>query len=463
MEWALLAIGLVLGGAVGWLWASARSAQCGSAAQLDAEGRVKAAESTAHELRSQVTSLQQASAQQLETIRTESELKAAAEARWKEAQANLEDQKKLLDEARQKLADTFNALASDALKSNNQAFITLARSTFETIQAQAKGDLETRNKAVEGLVNPLRESLNRYEKQILDMEKTRQSAYGALDEQLRTLASANQLLQKETSTLSNALKAPLKVRGRWGELTLRRVAELAGMSQYCDFTEQETIATESGRQRPDMIVNLPGNRRIAVDAKVPLQGFMDSVDPERSDDEKRSALERHGKLVRGHMNQLADRRYWEQVGSELQLVVLFLPWESFLSAALEQDGPLIEDGMQKNVMFATPTTLIALLRSAAYLWQQEKVAQNAKRVSDLGKEVHDRIKSFMGHFQVLGSSIGRAVDSYNRAVGSLESRVLPSARKFKELGAATGEEIIEVEPVDDAPRALSAPEREPSD
>lgn len=463
MEWALLAVGLLLGGVVGWLWASSQAAQRGVATQLDAEGRIKAAESTTQELRAQVTSLQQSSAQLQERVRTESELKAAAEARLQEAQANLEEQKKLLDDARQKLADTFNALASDALKSNNQAFIALARSTFETIQAQSKGELETRQKAVEGLVAPLRESLERYEKQIHDMEKTRQSAYGALDEQLRNLATANQILQKETSTLSNALKAPLKVRGRWGELTLRRVAELAGMSQYCDFTEQETIATESGRQRPDMIVNLPGNRRIAVDAKVPLQAFMDAVDPERSDDEKRNALERHGKLVRGHMNQLAARSYWEQVGPELQLVVLFLPGESFLSAALEQDGPLIEDGMQKNVVFATPTTLIALLRSAAYLWQQEKVAQNAKRVSDLGREVHDRLRSFLGHFQSLGSSIGRAVDSYNKAVGSLESRVLPSARKFKELGAATGEEIMEVEPVDETPRALSAPEKESSE
>jgi len=256
------------------------------------------------------------------------------------------------------------------------------------------------------------------------------------------------------------LSSPLKARGRWGELTLRRVVELAGMSEHCDFTEQETITTDTGRQRPDMIVNLPGNRRIAVDAKVPLQAFLDAVNPERSEEDRAKALGMHGELVRGHMNQLAERKYWEQVGPELELVVLFLPGESFFSAALEQDRQLIDDGMQKKVVLATPTTLIALLRSAAYLWQQEKIAQNAKQISELGRELYDRLKTFLGHFQNLGSSIERAVESYNKAVGSMEGRVLVSARKFKELGAATGEEIPELAPVDEAPRMLAAPEKE---
>ena len=323
-----------------------------------------------------------------------------------------------------------------------------------------KGDLETRQKAIDGLIGPLKESLGRYEHQILEMEKARQKAYGTLDEQLRTLAQANERLEEETKHLASALSSPLKARGRWGELTLRRVVELAGMSEHCDFTEQETITTESGRQRPDMIVNLPGNRRIAVDAKVPLQAFLDAVDPEKSEKERAEALETHGELVRGHMNQLAERKYWEQVGPELELVVLFLPGESFFSAAMEQDRQLIDDGMQKKVVLATPTTLIALLRSAAYLWQQEKITQNAKQISDLGRELYDRLKTFLGHFQTVGSSLERAVESYNKAVGSMESRVLVSARKFKELGAATGEEIPELEPVDEVPRALVAPEKD---
>lgn len=453
MEWALLAVGLFLGGIVGWFWASSRAAQRGA----EAEGRIKAAESSAQELRAQVNHLQQTAAQLQEKIRAESELKAAAEARLKEAQVSLDEQKKLLDDARQKLADAFNALASDALKSNNQAFIQLARSTFETIQAQAKGDLETRQKAVEGVVAPLRESLERYEKQILDLEKTRQSAYGALDEQLRTLASANQTLQKETSTLSNALRAP-QVRGRWGEMTLRRVAELAGMSEYCDFTEQETFQTESGRQRPDVIVNLPGNRRIAVDAKVPLKAFLDAASA-GSEAERLQLLAHHGQLVRAHMNQLAARSYWEQFDPAPEMVILFLPGESFFAAALEQDRSLIEDGMGKKVILATPTTLIALLRAVAYGWRQDQVARNAQVISELGKQLYDRVRTFVTHFEGVGAALERGIESYNRAAGSLESRVLPSARRFKELGAATGEEIQELEPVDETARALAS--REP--
>jgi DNA recombination protein RmuC len=209
-----------------------------------------------------------------------------------------------------------------------------------------------------------------------------------------------------------------------------------------------------------MTVNLPGKRRIAVDAKVPLQAFLDAADPERSEEERATALATHAKLVRGHMKQLAERKYWEEVGPELELVVLFLPGESFFSAALEQDPQLIDDGMQKKVVLATPTTLIALLRSAAYLWQQEKITQNAQEISDLGKQLYDRIGTFLEHFQAVGDSLNGAVKSYNNAAGSMETRLLVSARRFKELGAATGKEISALEPVDESPRALAAPEKE---
>jgi DNA recombination protein RmuC len=494
----LAVLGVILGAVIGWLLAAARTKSELTKSQVDAEGRVKAAEGTLQEVRAQAGALQaslegrerelNALQQQLreesgekvkaqtelensraaaddsrqlrERLKGEGELRVAAETKLREAQANLEEQKKLLEDAKKNLVEAFQALSAEALKSNNQAFIALARSQFETLQAQARGDLDTRQKAIDGLVGPLKESLGRYEHQILEMEKARQKAYGTLDEQLRTLAQANQRLEEETKNLRSALSAPLKARGRWGELTLRRVVELAGMAEHCDFTEQETITTEAGRQRPDMIVNLPGNRRIAVDAKVPLQAFLDAVDQEKSEKERTEALAKHGELVRGHMKQLAERKYWEEVGPELELVVLFLPGESFFSAALERDPQLIDDGMQKKVVLATPTTLIALLRSAAYLWQQEKITQNAREISELGKQLYDRIGTFLVHFQDVGNSLTGAVKSYNSAAGSIESRLLVSARKFKELGAATGKDIPVVEPVDEAPRALEAPEKE---
>jgi DNA recombination protein RmuC len=497
----LILVGAALGGVIGWLVAASRTRTEVAKYQVDAEGRVKAAEGTLLELRARSAALQtslddrgrelaelqeklreasehkvraeteldnaRVTAEDLkllrERLKVEGELRVAAETSLRESQASLEEQKRLLEHAKKALTETFQALSAEALKSNNQAFIALARSQFETLQMQAKGDLETRQKAIDGLVAPLKESLGRYEHQIQEMESARQKAYGALDEQLRTLAEANKRLEEETKHLAGALSSPLKARGRWGELTLRRVVELAGMSDHCDFTEQETIITDSGRLRPDMIVNLPGIRRIAVDAKVPLQAFLDAVNPDKTEQERAKALTAHGALVRTHMNQLAERKYWEQVGPELELVVLFLPGESFFSAALEQDRELIDDGMQKKVVLATPTTLIALLRSAAYLWQQEKIAQNAKQISVLGCELYERLKTFLGHFQTLGSSLGRAVESYNRAVGSMESRVLTSARKFKELGAASGQDIPELEPVDEAARVLVAVEKEVKD
>ena len=439
--WILLVTGLALGGVGAWLAANSKA----KGIVFELRGQLAGLQTSVQLKEQEVSSLQQ-------EVRKESGLKVAAETKLEEVRARLEEERKLFEAAEKNLANAFDALADKALKSNNQAFLELAKSSFETIQAQAKGDLETRQKAIDGLVSPLKVSLERYEKQIQEMEKNRQGAFGSLDKQLSDL-------QKVTGSLDIALRGShTKVRGRWGEMTLHRVAELAGMSEHCDFTEQESLATETGRQRPDMIVNLPGSRRIAVDAKAPLQAFLDAASAP-SDEQRKVSLARHSQLVRAHMNQLGARSYWEQFDQAPDFVVLFLPGESFFSAALEQDRSLMEDGMEKRVILATPTTLIALLRAVAYGWRQEQVTRNAQEISELGKELYDRIKKFVEHFDDVGSTLKRAVETYNQAAGSFERRILPSARRFQELGAATGGEMMGPETIDELPRALAAPER----
>jgi DNA recombination protein RmuC len=369
-----------------------------------------------------------------------------------ERKAN-DDKLAILNQMTQELRDSFQALSAEALKSNNQAFLHLAQSTLEKFQSEAKGDLELRQQAVENLVAPIGESLKKVDEQIREIEKARNHAYGTLSEQVRSMVETQEKLQSETGNLVRALRTPT-VRGQWGEIQLHRVVEMAGMLAYCDFLEQKTITGDTGRLRPDLIVRLAGGKSIVVDAKSPLQAYLEAAE---STDEgsRRQKLQEHAKQVRSHMNQLSSKGYWEQFESSPEFVVMFLPGEAFFSASLEQDPALIESGVGKRVILASPTTLIALLKAVAYGWNQENLARNAQKISDLGKELHERLRLLGTHIDNVGKGLDRAVESYNKAVGSLESRVMVSARKFVELGAPVTEEIAELSPIETTTRNLT--------
>src|SRR5580698_5088153 len=359
----------------------------------------------------------------------------------------------LVTQASEDLRNAFKAMASDALNNNNRAFLEIAQETLKRFQNDAKGDLEARQKAVADLVTPVRESLGKVDAQIQQMEIARGEAYGDLKAQVQSLIVTQKELHSQTGNLVKALRTP-NVRGRWGEIQLRRVVEIAGMLSYCDFSEQETVTTETGRIRPDLVVNLPGGKKVVVDAKTPLQAFLDAFET-TDEDARRACLATHARQVRDHMKILSGKSYWEQFEATPEFVVMFLPGETFFSAALEQDPGLIEQGVLQRVIPASPTTLIALLKAVAYGWNQEKLARNAQQISALGKELHDRLRLLAGYITQVGTGLDRAVESYNKAVGSLESRVLVSARKFAELGASVAEDIPELEPIETTARALS--------
>ena len=432
------ATGLLFGMLVGWLvW----------------RGRATGAEVRAS-LREQELSSLKAELEQLVRAREEMvAVRAKLESALETERKNSNEKIGLVTRASEDLQNAFKAMASDALQSNNLSFLELAKASLERFQSEARGDLDARQKAVVDLVAPVRDSLSKVDAQIQQIEKERGQAYGALTAQVQSLISTQNQLQTETGNLVRALRSP-NVRGRWGEIQLRRVVEMAGMSSHCDFTEQMSVTTESGRIRPDLIVHLPGGKNVVVDAKTPLQAYLDAL--ETSDDEARKAcLVNHSRQVREHLNTLGGKEYWEQFEATPEFVVMFLPGETFFSAALEQDPGLIELGVSKRVILASPTTLIALLKAVDYGWNQEKLARNAREISALGKELHDRLRGLAGHIAAVGNGLDRAVESYNKAVGTLESRVLVSARKLAEKGATVTEEIPEAEPVETTARTLS--------
>lgn len=362
-----------------------------------------------------------------------------------------------LEEARQSFADSFKALSADALQRNNQSFLELARATLEKYQEGARGELEKRQQAIGELVLPVRQTLEKFEQQIHNVEKTRVDAYATLTEQVKSLFEAQGQLRLETANLVKALRAP-QTRGRWGEMQLRRVVEMAGMLDHCDFYEQASVGTEDGQLRPDMIVRLPGGKNIVVDAKAPLAAYLDALDTE-DDEQRKRKLADHARHVRDHLTKLGRKSYWEQFQPSPDFVVLFLPGETFYSAALQADPTLIEAGVDQKVILATPTTLIALLRAVAYGWNQQALAENAQQISALGKELYERMGVVADHWSDVGKHLGNAVGAYNKSIVSLESRVLVTARKFRDLKAAPEDrQLRELAPIESVARNLQAPE-----
>ncbi len=455
-------IGVIVGGVIAWFVAYSLSARRSQSKLEQAEQRADAAESksssfegTANELRRQ----NEKAAADFESIRSqlanERSAKDIAVTELKETLKRLDEEKKLLEEARSKLTDVFKAAAGDTLNASTSEFLKLAKETFEKVMVEAKGDLGKNQEAMNGMVKPLSDSLQKFEEHLKSVEKDRQESYGKLSEQVKGLLVSEDKLKKETDNLVKALRRP-EVRGRWGEMTLRRVVELAGMSEHCDFCEQVSTNTEEGRLRPDLIIKLPNERDIIVDSKVPLDAYLDANSAE-NEETRNSAMTRHAKQIRDHMVGLAKKEYWSTANSP-EFVVMFIPGDSFFGAAVDVDPTLIEDALEKHVVIATPATLIALVRAVAYGWRQEQITKHAKEISELGKQLYERMRTLTEYISDIGTGLEKANGAYNKAANSLESRVLPAARKFKDLGTTTGEEIPFIQNIQGTPRQITSPE-----
>ena len=449
-----LGIGLVVGLVIGVVWHLVHTARTAAAARLGA-GRLADAQAALEAQAAQLARATEAAAA-AETAR------AVAVAELDLLRSSQDEAARRAEEDRARLTGVFAELSAEALAKNNEQFLALADTRLGEARAQARGDLEQRQQAIAQLLDPLHETLARYQRGLQEMELARKGAYEGLNERVAQLHSGHEQLRRETRNLVTALRSP-QTRGRWGELQLRRVAEMAGMLAHCDFDEQVSAPTDEGRLRPDMVVHMPGGGEVVVDAKVPLEGFLELLDAD--DDEGRARSQaKHARQLRTHVEQLAKKEYWKQFDRSPQMVVAFIPGDQLLAAAFEADPTLQEHAMANGVLLTTPVTLIALLRTVALGWQQETLAENAREVQRLGAELYDRLRVMSGHLQTLQRSLTASVEAYNRAVGSFESRVLVSARRFPGLGVGPESEGIgELVPVEAAPRHLQAVVPEPEE
>lgn len=457
------ASGAALAFALGWALASARAtrgrereAEESRRRLQDAESRLAAFSARETELRAQLDRLSQELSNLRERWKEESEARIRAETHLKESLTRLDEERRLLQEAQARLSDAFKALAGETLTATTNEFLKLARASLETILADARGDINQKQAAIDALVKPIAESLSKVEENLRGLEKARIEAYSGLKEQVAQLASAHQQLQRETANLVHALKAP-QTRGRWAEITLRRIAELAGMIDHVDFEEQVSVIRGEERQRPDMVVRLPNERIVVIDAKVSLTGYLAAVDA-KSEEERDRALDEHATQIKAHIDGLASRRYWESFNNTPDFVVMFVPGDAFLSAAVMKNTGLIEYAMERKVVIATPSTLLALLKAVAFGWRQARIEKHAQRISDLGKELYERLINFSEHMRGIAGGLQKAVESYNKAVGSFEQRLMPSARRFKEFGATGSRELEDIEEITSTPRTLNLPE-----